>query len=192
MICIAKCIQNKKINTSKSNDIKDFEGISKAAWELILSIYNSGWDLLIANDHKTSFRQKVASKFTPKVNLEKNSKKGERVADKPTRIERIPSLILAKSPKEVKEISKYFKPTKPVMNNKAKNFLYTQCYDLRSLGLDERTTLILEKYKRTQWRALYKIVYLIYSYRWSMLRTVHPTLNDHVSSMRPTCGVHVV
>ena len=25
-----------------------------------------------------------------------------------------------------------------------------------------------------------------------MLNTVHPTLNDYVSSMRPTCGVHVV
>ena len=32
----------------------------------------------------------------------------------------------------------------------------------------------------------------IYSYRWSMLATVYPTLNDHVYSMRPTCGIHVV
>ena len=29
--CIAKYIQNKKIDMSKSNDIKNFEGISKAA-----------------------------------------------------------------------------------------------------------------------------------------------------------------
>jgi len=82
--------------------------------------------LLIADDHKTSFRQKVLSKFTPKVNLEKNGKKGEKVADKPTRIKRISPPIPAKLLKEVKEISKYFKPTKPVMNNKAKNFSYIQ------------------------------------------------------------------
>jgi len=29
-----------------------------------------------------------------------------------------------------------------------------KCYDLRSLGLDKRTTLVLEKYKRTRQRAL--------------------------------------
>ena len=39
---IAKYIQNKKIDTSKSNNIKNFEDIDKAAWELILSIYDFG------------------------------------------------------------------------------------------------------------------------------------------------------
>ena len=33
---------------------------------------------------------------------------------------------------------------------------------------------------------------LIYYYSWSMLTTVHPTLNDHVYDMRPTGVVHVV
>ena len=114
------------MNTSKFNDIKNFEGISKATWELISSIYNSEWNSLITNNYRTSFRQKVVSNFTPKVNLEKNSKKGEKFADKPTRIKRIPPPIPAKSPKEVKEISKYFMPTKSVTNNKAKNFLCVQ------------------------------------------------------------------
>ena len=36
------------------------------------------------------------------------------------------SLILAKLPKEVKEISKYFKITKQVNNTKSQNILYTQ------------------------------------------------------------------
>ena len=58
--------------------------------------------------------------------MEKNDKKEEKVADKHTRIKRISSLIPAKLLKEVKEISKYFKPTKPVINNKAKNISYTQ------------------------------------------------------------------
>ena len=118
--------------------------ISEAAWELISSIYNSGWDLLIADDHKTSFRQKVVSKFIFKVNLEKNDKKEKKVADKPTRIERITSPILAKSLKEVKEISKYFKPTKPVTNNKAKNFLYIQAS--KNIGNTEKILKIKEAF----------------------------------------------
>jgi len=36
-----------------------------------------------------------------------------------------------------------------------------------------------------------QVVYLIYYYLWSVLTTVHPTLNDHVYDMRPTCVVHV-
>ena len=38
---MAKYIENKKIDPTKANDIKDFEGISKAAWKLLLAIYNS-------------------------------------------------------------------------------------------------------------------------------------------------------
>ena len=38
---MVKYIENKKIETSKSNDIKNFKDIGKAAWELISSIYNS-------------------------------------------------------------------------------------------------------------------------------------------------------
>ena len=100
--------------------------------------------MLIADDHKTSFRQKVASKFIFKVNLKKNDKKEKKVADKPTRIERIPSPILAKSLKEVKEISKYFKSTKSVTNNKAKNFLCTQAS--KTIGNTEEILKIKEAF----------------------------------------------
>jgi len=109
---MAKYIENKKIKTFKSNNIKDFKDISEAAWELISSIYNSGWDSLIADDHKNSLRQKLAYKFTPKVNLEKNSKKGEKNTNKPASIKRLPLSIPAKSPKEVNKISKSFKSNK--------------------------------------------------------------------------------
>ena len=100
--------------------------------------------MLIADNHKTSFRQKVLSKFTSKVNLEKNGKKGKKVADKPARIKRIPLLILAKLLKEVKEISKYFKPTKPVVNNKAKNFSYVQAS--KTIGNTEEVLKIKEAF----------------------------------------------
>jgi len=56
----------------------------------------------------------------------KNSKKGEENTDKLASIERIPPSILVKLPKEVREISKYFKTTNLINNNKNNNKLYAQ------------------------------------------------------------------
>jgi len=67
--------------------------------------------LLLADKNNNSFRQKIASKFTSKTNSIKIEKKGEKSTDKLVSIKRL-LLIPAKSPKEVKEISKYFKMTK--------------------------------------------------------------------------------
>ena len=124
MVYMATYIKIKKIKMSKSNDIKDFEDIGKVAWELISSIYEAGWDSLVANNHKNTFRQNISHKFTPQVNLEKPGKKQETPANKSTSIERLLSLILAKSPKEVNEILKYFKTSKPPMTalNQAKSY----------------------------------------------------------------------
>ena len=55
-----------------------------------------------------------------------------------------------------------------------------------------RGNLVLGNTRELDRELFYKIVYLIYFYSWSVLGTVHPTLNDHVLSMRPTCGVHIV
>jgi len=41
-------------------------------------------------------------------------------------IKRLPHLILAKSSKEIKEISKYFKITEQALNNKAERNSYAQ------------------------------------------------------------------
>jgi len=62
---MATYIKNKKIETSKSNDIKDFEDIGKVAWELISSIYKAECDFLVTDDHKNTFRQNVSHKFIP-------------------------------------------------------------------------------------------------------------------------------
>ena len=72
------------------------------------------------------FRQKVVFKYTSVVKLIKNSKKGEKNTDKLASIERISSPILAKSPKEVREIFKYFKITNLINNNKNNNKSYAQ------------------------------------------------------------------
>ena len=126
MVHMATYIKNKKIKTSKSNNIKDFESIDKAAWELISSIYEAGWDSLVTDNHKNTFRQKVSHKLTSQVNLEKPGKKQETPANKSASIERLPPLIPVKFPKEINGISKYFKTSKPSTTalNQAK--LYVQ------------------------------------------------------------------
>ena len=121
---MATYIKNKKIEMSKSNNIKDFEDIGKVAWKLISFIYETRWDFLVADNHKNTFRQKTSHKFTPWVNLEKLGKKQETSANKPTSIERLLSLVFVKSSKEVNEISEYFKTSKPSMTapNQAKSY----------------------------------------------------------------------
>jgi len=108
LIHIAKYINNKSVDINKSNDIIDLRNINDTAWKFITSIYNLGWDLLFTNKNNNFFRQKVASKFTPKTNPVKT---GKMSTNKLVSIERLFSLIPAKSSKEVKEISKYFKMT---------------------------------------------------------------------------------
>ena len=56
------------------------------AWKLISSIYEAGWDSLVADNHKNTFRQKVSHKFTSQVNLEKPGKKQKTPANKPASI----------------------------------------------------------------------------------------------------------
>ena len=73
----------------------------------------------------------------------KNGKKGEKNTNKLASIERMPSPILAKSPKEVREISKYFKMTNLTKNNKNNNKLYAQVSNV-----DNNTREIL-KIKKT-------------------------------------------
>ena len=124
---MAKYIGNKKIEVFKSNNIKNFESINKAAWKLISSIYNSGWNSLITNNHKNSFRQKIITfKFTLRVNPEKNGKKREKNSNKSTSIKRLSPLIPAKSLKEVNKISKYFKSNKITKANTNQAKLYAQ------------------------------------------------------------------
>ena len=55
-----------------------------------------------------------------------------------------------------------------------------KCYDLQLKVLSNRTTLVLSNTRELDRDFFYKVVYLIYYYQWSMLTTVHPTLNDHV------------
>ena len=121
---MAKYIKNKKININKSNEVSDLKGIGEATWNFLSAIYNLGQDLLIADKKKNSFKQKVASKFTPKLNSVKTSKRGEKNTNKLASIERLLPPILARMPKKVKEISKFFKMNnlKPGGKNNRKSY----------------------------------------------------------------------
>ena len=64
---MTKYITNKKIDSSKANDLEDFKGIGEAVWNYISSIYEANWDVLSMDDNSTLLRRKIMSKFTPRM-----------------------------------------------------------------------------------------------------------------------------
>ena len=80
---IVKYIGNKNIDVNKSNNVVELREIDEAAQIFLSAFYNSGWDLLFANENKNSFRQNISHKFTPKTNSIIMGKKGEKNTDKP-------------------------------------------------------------------------------------------------------------
>ena len=114
-----KFIAGKSINGNKANDLKDLNGMGKAIWEFISMVYDFHWDFLYVDDNNTTFRSKVKSKFSPQIkNIQSPANKGKEKA-KPSFVSVILSSILAKSNKEVKEISKFFKKIKKPATNKS-------------------------------------------------------------------------
>jgi len=105
---MGKYIRGKEVNNNP-NSCKDLEGVGKALWEFLSSIYNSHWDGLYADNSNNTFRSKVSSKFTPRIPKNSNTNTKEKVTVKPTFVSSVPPPIPAKTPREVNEISKYFK-----------------------------------------------------------------------------------
>jgi len=103
-----KYIFGKSIKNSKANNVKDFKGIGKAMWEFISTIYESHWNNLFIDNNKSTFKNKVKSKFNPQVNKPQAPPKGKEIA-KPTFVSSLPPPISAKSLKEINKLSKYFK-----------------------------------------------------------------------------------
>jgi len=67
-------------------------------------------NLLIADNNNIFFRNKILSKFTPKVNeVKTNKRKSSKNVDKPTTFNKLSSSIPAKLLKEVNKILKFFK-----------------------------------------------------------------------------------
>ena len=125
-------IQNKKIDTSKFNNVAELKGISDAIWNFLSSFYNSGQDSFYANSNNKSFRQKVSTKFILKVNSINTEKKGNKSVDKLASVKRLSLPILAIPPKKINEISKYFKTSNSNNPDNNKSELYAQASKVRS------------------------------------------------------------
>ena len=100
-------IKDKSVN-SNPNNIKDLDSVGKVVWEFLSTVYDAHWDSLYVDDSKMSFRNKVKSKFNPQAPRTPVNNKGKETV-KPTYVSPLSLPILAKTPKEVNEISKYFK-----------------------------------------------------------------------------------
>jgi len=61
---MGKYIRDKVIDNNPNN-CKDLEGVGKALWKFLSSIYESHWNSLYADSSNNTFRSKVSSKFTP-------------------------------------------------------------------------------------------------------------------------------
>jgi len=74
---MAKYISNKKINPKNTNDLKDFDSIGDSVWNFISMVYQASWDSLLTDNKSKSLREKIASKFSPRIaltNAQKNIK----------------------------------------------------------------------------------------------------------------------
>ena len=134
-------ILNKRVEKGKVNDFKDLKNVGKKIQNFILAIYDVGWDVLIANSNGASFRNKIAAKFILKINsfnaLKTNNSKN---IDKLASINRLPLLILAKLPKEVNDIAKYFKK-----NNQIKEKTKSYAQAITSLINNTREVLKIKE-----------------------------------------------
>ena len=43
---IARYIANKQVNSSKANDLEDFNNIGEFIWDFISLVYHANWDVL--------------------------------------------------------------------------------------------------------------------------------------------------
>jgi len=121
---MTKYIANKQIESPKTNNLDDFKGIGEAVWNFISSIYKANWDALYTDNNSILLRRKIASKFTPKMQPTPQKTSKEKNSPSSANIERLPPSIPAKTPKEVNEISKFFKSSKSVNSvaNKSKSY----------------------------------------------------------------------
>jgi len=119
---LAKYIQGKQVNSSKVNDLNDFDGMGDAIWNFISSIYTSKWDGLFTDQKTNTLRAKISSKFTPRTPLPNGNTKKDFPKSNPVTINKAlpPPPLPAKSKKEINTISKYFHPRKMSSSNTAK------------------------------------------------------------------------
>lgn len=113
-----KYILNKSIVGDKANKVKDLKYISEVAWWFISALYKSQWNNLIVDKNSLSFRCNVNAQFNPPLSRNVVSNKSNNT-DKAATVSTLLPPILAKSPKEVVEISKFFKKNSSTQEKKS-------------------------------------------------------------------------
>ena len=104
------------VDRSKVNGFNDLKGIGKVAWNLISAFYKAGWNILHMKDN-IYFRNKVMSKFMPKINSTLKTKNGKNIEKLVLTLSLLPP-IPAKLSKEVNNLNKFFKNKTNMPNGK--------------------------------------------------------------------------
>ena len=121
---MARYISNKKVNLKTANDLKDLDGIGDVVWNFLSLVYQSGWNSLHTDNKLKTLREKISSKFTPRI-VPSSTQKSNKPAPKPVpaSIDKVlpPPPLPAKMVKEVNVISRYFQNKNSTNDNKSKN-----------------------------------------------------------------------
>ena len=117
---MARYTVNKKVNSSKANNLSDFDGIGDSIWNFISSVYQANWDSFYTDNKTMTLRAKILSKFSPRIALPTNKNNKEMTKPVPVTIDKVPSLppLPVKSKREVNVIFKYFQNNKPLVEAK--------------------------------------------------------------------------
>jgi len=66
---MARYISNKKVNSSKANELQDFKGIGDLIWNFLSAVYQANWDSFYMDNKSKSLREKITSKFSTRTVL---------------------------------------------------------------------------------------------------------------------------
>ena len=90
---ISDFIANHHLNNHKKDEIPCLTGFGKVTFDLVSSIFKSGWDILLVSDGQKSFRDKFKEEFTTKVPTVSQNKKSNRLPPtKPAEFSNIPPM----------------------------------------------------------------------------------------------------
>ena len=142
LLRIKKYISGKSINGDKGNNFKNLSGMGKSIWEFISLVYELHLDVLFVDENNTTLRSKVKLKFAPQVKISQTLNKGKDMP-KPIFVSSISPPILAKSSKEVKEISKFFKKIKKPTTKKS----YVQASTPKPNSSDKSFNIVMNTLK---------------------------------------------
>jgi len=92
---ITSFVRNRFLNSKTEKDISHIAGFGSAAWNLIMSIYKSGWNALSINKHNRTFCQYISAQFKPNIKVSASHKK-EQNPGKKADISRTSSFISLK------------------------------------------------------------------------------------------------